>query len=470
MPTYGGDEVNALVIDVGSTWTRAGFAGEDLPKAYFPSHVGYIESEVEVSETLDSPKVTDNAATSSTAATNDQDVEMEDASADSAQKHEETTNGASRMTKKKVRKFFVGDTESSVWRPGMEIGGPLEGGLVKDWDIYEKIWEHAFKSQLHVNPEEHPVMVNEAAWNTSELRAKLIEMAFEKFQCPAFYVCKNPVLAAFGTGRHTGLVLDVGGDMTSACAVYEGFCLTKTIQKQELGGDLVSSQIIEKLKDDYQYEPTPLFDIKSKAPVDILQKPDVVRYSREGTTASYLQEMRQRAMLEFKETTCEVLERPFNADYTNNKPLKPFEFPDGFNVSLGAMRFAMPEILFNPTQFMVRRPQRLEGANLVGIHELAIKSAMASDVDLRPQLLNSVVLAGGSSLFPGLVDRLSLTLQQAIASSRIKMYCPNSNTERKVTAWLGGSVLASLGTFHQLWISRAEYEEHGASIVDKKCQ
>ncbi|KAI9502730.1 actin family [Coemansia spiralis] len=417
MPTYGGDEVNALVIDVGSTWTRAGFAGEDMPKAYFPS----------------------------------------------------LTNGDRR--KQKTRKYFVGDTESATWRAGMEIGGPLEHGLVKDWDIYEKIWEYAFKSRLRVQPEEHPVMVSEAAWNTSSLRTRLIELAFEKFNCPAFYVCKTPVLAAFGTGKHTGLVVDVGGEMASACAVYEGFCLTKTVCKQEIGGELISSQLLEQLKKDFDYEPTPIFDIESKAPVDIRQKPVVHRYNREGTTASYLQEMRLRIMQEFKETACEVIERSYDSNNVNSKPLKPFEFPDGFNLSVGAMRYALPEILFNPSQFMVSRPKQLENESpLMGIHDIAHKSLMASDVDLRPQLLNNVVIAGGSTLFPGFNDRFPAMLQDSYPGSRIKLYAPSTNTERKVTAWLGGSVLASLGTFHQLWISRAEYDEHGASIVDKKCQ
>ena len=38
-------------------------------------------------------------------------------------------------------------------------------------------------------------------------------------------------------------------------------------------------------------------------------------------------------------------------------------------------------------------------------------------------------------------------------------------SERRFATWIGGSILASLGTFQQLWISKAEYEEHGAAIV-----
>ncbi|ORX73956.1 Actin/actin-like protein [Linderina pennispora] len=446
MPTYGGDEVNALVIDVGSTWTRAGFAGEDMPKAYFPSHVGYVETEVEATETVDTPASKPATET---------DVEMNGQPTEA--------NG--------VRSYYVGDSESATWRANMEIGRPLEHGLVKDWDIYEKIWEYAFKSRLHVNPSEHPVMVSEAAWNTTALREKLIEMAFEKFSSPAFYVCKTPVLAAFGTGKHTGLVVDVGGEMASACAVYEGFCLSKTIVKQELGGELLSEQILAMLKDSQQYEPTPIFDIKAKAAVETLQQPQVERFGRAGTTDSFLHDMRLRAVQEFKEATCEFIETPFMEQNAGSRPHKPFEFPDGFNMSVGSARFKIPEILFDPNTYMVKRPKRLENVQLMGLHELAIKSVVASDIDLRPQLLNNVVLAGaGASLFPAYADRMSFMLTNSIPGGKIKLHAPNTNTERKVSSWLGGSILASLGTFHQLWISRAEYDEHGASIVDKKCQ
>ncbi|KAJ2461217.1 NuA4 histone acetyltransferase subunit [Coemansia sp. RSA 2424] len=443
MPTYGGDEVNALVLDVGSTWTRAGFAGEDLPRALFPSQVGYIESE--------KSEESEEAAAA--------DVEMGDDS-----------SAAEKPRKRTQRAYFVGDTESSTWRSGMEIGGPLTDGLVSDWDAYEKIWEYAFKTRQHVRTSEHPVLVSEAAWSTSAQRAKLAELAFERFDAPAFYVCKTPVLSAFGAGKHTALVVDVGGETASASAVYEGFCLQKSVVRQAAGGELVSEQILARLRDEYQYEPTPLFDIRSRAPVETQQPPAVVRHGRAGTTASFAAAMRLRAVHEFKDAVCECLERPYDAALVRSKPLKPFEFPDGFNVAAGALRFAAPEALFDPARFVVRRPPRLEGAALLGVHEMAVRSVLGCDVDLRPQLLASVVLAGGSTLFPGFAERLAAMLQDACPGSRIKFAPLASKAERRATAWLGGSILASLGTFHQLWVSRAEYEEHGAGIVDKKCQ
>ena len=42
---YGGDEVSAVVIDMGSTCTKAGYAGEDSPKYVIPSSIGVLGGE-----------------------------------------------------------------------------------------------------------------------------------------------------------------------------------------------------------------------------------------------------------------------------------------------------------------------------------------------------------------------------------------------------------------------------------------
>ena len=51
---------------------------------------------------------------------------------------------------------------------------------------------------------------------------------------------------------------------------------------------------------------------------------------------------------------------------------------------------------------------------------------------------------------------------------RIALITGSSPNERKHGAWLGGSILGSLRTSHDLWMSRAEYEEHGAALIHRK--
>ena len=81
-----------------------------------------------------------------------------------------------------------------------------------------------------------------------------------------------------------------------------------------------------------------------------------------------------------------------------------------------------------------------------------------------------VVLTGGGSLFGGLKERLERELSaSAPAQLRCKVLASASTAERRYGVWLGGSILASLGSFQQLWMSKAEYEEHGAGLINRKC-
>jgi len=77
------------------------------------------------------------------------------------------------------------------------------------------------------------------------------------------------------------------------------------------------------------------------------------------------------------------------------------------------------------------------------------------DADLRSHLITRVVVTGGSTLINGFNDRLNFELQSMYTSSRVRIQAPASTVERKYASWIGGSILASLGSFHQ--VSSGEY-------------
>jgi centractin len=90
---------------------------------------------------------------------------------------------------------------------------------------------------------------------------------------------------------------------------------------------------------------------------------------------------------------------------------------------------------------------------------------MKSDMDLRRSLFSQVVLAGGSTLLPGFGERLLSEVKQhhlAPKNTKIRITAP---ADRHYSAFVGGSILASLSTFKSMWISRADYLEQGARIV-----
>ncbi len=92
---------------------------------------------------------------------------------------------------------------------------------------------------------------------------------------------------------------------------------------------------------------------------------------------------------------------------------------------------------------------------------------MKCDIDIRKDLYGNIVLSGGTTMFPGIVDRLQREITSLAPSAmKIKIIAP---PERKFSTWIGGSILASLSTFQHMWISKEDYDESGPTIVHRKC-
>merc|ERR1711907_900933 len=142
----------------------------------------------------------------------------------------------------------------------------------------------------------------------------------------------------------------------------------------------------------------------------------------------------------------------------NSNQERTYELPDGNLVTLGTERFRCPEVLFQPS---------LVGKESKGVHEIVFQSIMKSDVDLRRDLYANIVISGGTTMFPGLGERMAKELMSLAPSTlKIRVIAP---PERKYSVWIGGSILSSLSTFQQMWISKGEYDESGPTIIHRKC-
>jgi actin-related protein len=137
---------------------------------------------------------------------------------------------------------------------------------------------------------------------------------------------------------------------------------------------------------------------------------------------------------------------------------KSYELPDGQVITVGNERFRCPEALFQPS-FLGRESS--------GIHEATYNSIMKCDIDIRKDLYGNIVMSGGTTMFPGIADRMQKEIVNLAPSTmKVKIIAP---PERKYSVWIGGSILSSLSTFQQMWISKQEYDESGPSIVHRKC-
>jgi actin, other eukaryote len=127
-------------------------------------------------------------------------------------------------------------------------------------------------------------------------------------------------------------------------------------------------------------------------------------------------------------------------------------------ITVGNERFRCTEPLFNPG---------LLGKEALGMHHLLFNSIVACDVDVRRKMYENIVLSGGSTMFPGHSERLTKELTSLSPSAvKIKVI---AKPGRKYSVWIGGSILASLASFENMWVQQSEYDEVGSAIIHRKC-
>ncbi|PWA21865.1 hypothetical protein CCH79_00017593, partial [Gambusia affinis] len=367
-----------VVLDMGSGLMKAGLANQDLPNITFPTITG-------------------------------------------VPKYEETMSGA-------VEKDLYIGHDAQHMRGVLTLNHPIKNGIICNWEDMEKIWEYTFQ-QLCVDPEEHPVLLTEAAINPLENRRRMVEIMFENFGVPLAYVAMQAVLALYAAGRTTGVVFDSGEGVSHSVPVFEGYSLPHAVQCFPLAGLDVTLQLKK-----------------------LLQEQGVCM----RTTAE------DEIVREMKEKCCCVAlnyETELNPGRSSCREVQ-YTMPDGQIVTMGTERFRAAEILFNP---------EIIGRDHPGMHESIFKSILRSDIDLRRSFLGNIILSGGNTLLPGLPERLQAEVKNLVPAGMKVNVCVTSPKDRRFLVWSGGAVLANLSTFNSAWISRGEYEEYGPQIVFRNC-
>lgn len=451
---YGGDEINAIVLDPGSYTTRIGYAGDDFPKVITSSYYGQVKND-----------------------------------------------------KKKIFGESI-----NVPRANYDIKPILKESIIVDWDAAIEQYQYYFDQQLKVVGPEQPILITEPIWTETSYRQQLVETFFENFEFSGIYLAKSPTCVSFQQGRSNCLVVDLGHDSVLVTPVIDGICLLKSSMKTNYGGKLLSNEIQDYLIDTKKVVMEPSFKIKSKIPTTY---PDPPKYELKNNNTIPTSSSLSQSFLEFQNEKIyhnfkEILEVPeknsssgtTTTTTTNKDSSRLFELPTGQSIVID--RFKIAESIFDPTIYKftnsklsfppnngeisitqaneyrplkrVRKNDDEEEedsnqstpkpeVNIRGISQLISHTLSNIDIDLRASLANNIIVTGGVSLISQLTERLYLELSNNNPGLKIRLHAVGNTTERINQAWIGGSVLASLGTFHQMWVTKEEYNEVGVDRI-----
>uniref|UniRef100_A0A060T6C5 ARAD1C18436p n=1 Tax=Blastobotrys adeninivorans TaxID=409370 RepID=A0A060T6C5_BLAAD len=428
----GPDDVTSIVIETGSSATRVGFSGDYSPKYVIPTVYGKIAGE-------HSPSGKDQ--------------------------------------------YSFGNVDINVPESHKEIYCPLSDGLIQDWPGVSRLWTYIYEHELGMDPREQPLVIPEPTWNPVENKQRALEVALEEFQVPVFSLLKAPLCATYESTKPTALVIDVGAAVASVTPVVDGNVLTRASFHSRFAGDFVNAHIASHLQTQRNLSVTPHYQVASKSVSDPGQpaNPSLKTFEDGFISDSYHAYQVQRVLAEFKESTSQVSEVPFNPASLPFARVgsRPFEFPTGFNMSFGPERFTTTEPLFKPSQFPLPNMPPLENAHGLGdmiygavtraIDSSASQSATGLADSYLKNLLSNIIITGGTTLLQGFTSRIEYELGQYFPSHQPRYTIAPTAADRKATTWTGASIVASLGSFDSnVWVTKQDYEEIGALGLAEK--
>uniref|UniRef100_A0A1I8FF41 Actin-related protein 8 n=1 Tax=Macrostomum lignano TaxID=282301 RepID=A0A1I8FF41_9PLAT len=303
---------------------------------------------------------------------------------------------------------LVGDDALSTGPvPQLGLTQPVQRGVLVDFDDAELLWRHAIEAGLRADPEQHPLLLAEPPLNPKCSREAAVQLLFESLGAPAVYLANASSLAMYASGpRQRGHALR----RRMACSTRRVDCA---------GGDVTD------------------------AVRDVLRRRGCClrrRWSASWPPTSKSGSSGRRAA-------------DFDSPDGGDDAVEEFELPDGRGL-VGLSRRDRAE----PWELLLGR------SNPARLQRLVAEALSSADIDTRADLWRNVIVSGGSTMADGFVERLTAELTELAPPGRhpVKLVAP---AERDFATWIGGSILASLSTFQERWVSRRQYEEFGPRVM-----
>lgn len=494
---YCGDETGAYIGDVGAHTSRFGYGGEDNPKYVVPSYAAQRQDDARYIPTstlqphdhvqsifrmagdgnMDEPQVDANEFLQQGDCVQDWDA------------YEHVWQRS--LDVLRVRERLKHTKGGGLAEPATTIDSSVPKKKVKvDSSVVRRSFD-TFDSRLV-----HPVLavspgcshiMHDTTTNTKQLE-KYSEILFESLGADSVFVAPAPMLSAFAMGRQTCLVVDIGSSGCRVTPLVDGFLLRTSQRRNGRGGDWLGHMAWNALLQ-YNHAVQPRYQRNLGKEFDTANS----RFHR-WAMQDFTYELRTTEHIRLDAWRTDDHRVPFSTIAESAKTSDSagtetaagvasssaaassfFELPDGTKINtqgtLGRDLCRIPELLFAPnvpfsssTTDMLSQSSTLSNLPL---HQLIHDSLTSvGDADIRKELCGNIVLVGGSSLFAQLEQRLSYELTGIVTGNfKCRVLASRHTVERSCSAWIGASVLTSLGSFQQLWLSRTEYDEYGAALA-----
>eukprot|EP01054_Gregarina_sp_Poly1_P000410 Gregarina_sp_Poly_1__409@NODE_10_length_23460_cov_121_463087_g8_i1_p4_GENE_NODE_10_length_23460_cov_121_463087_g8_i1NODE_10_length_23460_cov_121_463087_g8_i1_p4_ORF_typecomplete_len430_score47_98Actin/PF00022_19/2_9e39_NODE_10_length_23460_cov_121_463087_g8_i11700318292 len=319
------------------------------------------------------------------------------------------------------------------------------------------------------------VLLAEPTYPVEKFRERVTEILFETCSIGSFLPQRCATLTVFANARESAVVMDLGHHGTTCCVVHNGLINQQSVTRHPIGGSMLSRVAGAYLRQKGITVPT-LFQIREGPGV---LHPFVEEDYSEWNTDAFVAKML------------------FDVDFTFDDSV----LPDGTALSHCFRDIDLANLVVEPASQNLKLPFISE---LVGIEqplaECLLNAISSEGVCANPDIVNSILPCGGLATSASILAALeeSIELQQAkrvknndldpfgglpslpmwSAGNKRKsalgpsawgwrLLCSRRPQERRFSAWIGGSILASLGVYASVAINKDAYEEYGSSIVTR---
>jgi actin-related protein len=369
---------------------------------------------------------------------------------------------------------------------------------------------------------DHPILSSRDPHHGQNEHASMLEILFETLSAPAAYLAPGATLSAFSFGRQTALVVDVGHSSTHVTPVIDGYALKFGSVISERGGAWLGRAQEKILSCDNLWRDLPCSEV---VPRYILRSKDVELQKLKLLKASSFHRLTVHQVMFEMMTGSHVFPLEEESSYVSNlfsgkeneanntmeededeEDVPVYVLPDGTRVDIGStktgkdlchlpvslsiflyifhnkllMHHCFPletqELFFSDSlpsflqTYSNSSADTTSSITVLPLHKLVQHSlSEILDVDIRKELISNIILTGSASLFAGMDKRLSYELTSILPNMyKNRVICSKNSIENRYSTWIGGSILSSLGSFQQMWLSKREYDECGALLGLRK--